>query len=169
LAVEVWLVPRCFQLGIVPNSPAVGEVWGIPLIWLARPGRRRTARLTKRAFDLVVATLSLLLVAPVLLAVAVAVRCSGPGPVVFRQLRIGKDGRLFELLKFRTMQVNDDSRVTRVGRFLRRTSLDELPQLFNVLRGEMSLVGPRPERPYSRTASPVRCRATTTGTGSLAA
>jgi lipopolysaccharide/colanic/teichoic acid biosynthesis glycosyltransferase len=96
--------------------------------------------------------------APVLLAAAVAVRRSSPGPVLFRQLRVGRNGALFKLLKFRTMAVNDDAdttwsvdgdeRVTRAGRFLRRTFLDELPQILNVLRGEMSLVGPRPERPY---------------------
>jgi exopolysaccharide biosynthesis polyprenyl glycosylphosphotransferase len=158
LAVEVYVVPRFFELGVTPDSPSVQDVWGIPLVWLPRPARRRTARLTKRAFDFVAASLGLLLLAPVFVAAALAVRGSSPGPVFFRQLRIGKDGRAFQLLKFRTMQVNDDSdttwsvvgdaRVTRVGRLLRCTYLDELPQLLNVLRGEMSLVGPRPERPH---------------------
>jgi exopolysaccharide biosynthesis polyprenyl glycosylphosphotransferase len=158
LPVEVYVVPRLYQLGIVPDSPCIREVFGIPLIWLRQPARRRAARLTKRAFDIVAAGAGLLLSSPVLLAVALAVRCSSPGPVFFRQLRIGQDGRPFELLKFRTMQVNDDSdttwsvahdaRVTRVGGLLRRTYLDELPQLLNVLWGEMSLVGPRPERPH---------------------
>jgi exopolysaccharide biosynthesis polyprenyl glycosylphosphotransferase len=158
LPVEVYVIPRFFELGVVPDGPLVEDVWGIPLIWLRRPARRRSARLTKRAFDLVVASVGLLLSAPVFLAAAVAVRCSSPGPVFFRQLRIGKDGRPFELLKFRTMQVNSDSdttwsvegdaRVTTVGGLLRRTYLDELPQLLNVLWGEMSLIGPRPERPH---------------------
>jgi exopolysaccharide biosynthesis polyprenyl glycosylphosphotransferase len=158
LPVEVYVIPRFFDLGVTPDSPAVADVWGIPLIWLRRPARRRTVRLSKRAFDMVGASVGLLLSAPVFLAAALAVRCSSPGPVFFRQLRIGEDGRPFQLLKFRTMQVNSDSdttwsvvddvRVTRVGRLLRRTYLDELPQLLNVLRGEMSLIGPRPERPY---------------------
>jgi exopolysaccharide biosynthesis polyprenyl glycosylphosphotransferase len=158
LPVELYVIPRLFQLGVTPESRSVEDVWGIPMIWLRRPARRWTTRLTKRAFDLVVAGVGLLLSAPVLLAAALAVRCSSPGPVFFRQLRIGKDGRAFQLLKLRTMEVNDDSdttwsvvddaRVTRVGRILRRTNLDELPQLVNVLRGEMSLIGPRPERPH---------------------
>jgi exopolysaccharide biosynthesis polyprenyl glycosylphosphotransferase len=158
LRVEVYVIPRFFELGVVPDSPSVEDVWGIPLIWLRRPARRRTARLAKRTFDLVAASVGLLLSAPVFLAAALAVRCSSPGPVFFRQLRIGKDGRPFELLKFRTMLVNSDSdttwtvegdaRVTRVGGLLRRTYLDELPQLLNVLWGEMSLIGPRPERPH---------------------
>jgi exopolysaccharide biosynthesis polyprenyl glycosylphosphotransferase len=158
LPVEVYVIPRFFELGVTPDGPDVEDVWGIPLIWLRRPARRRTARLAKRAFDLAAASIGLLLSAPVFLVAALAVRCSSPGPVFFRQLRIGEDGRPFQLLKFRTMQVNSDSdttwsvvgdaRVTRVGRLLRRTYLDELPQLLNVLRGEMSLVGPRPERPH---------------------
>lgn len=158
LPVEVYVIPRFVELGVTPDNPAVEDVWGVPLIWLRRPARRRTTRLTKRAFDLVAASVGLLLAAPVLLVAALAVRCSSPGPVLFRQLRIGEDGRPFELLKFRTMQVNSDSdttwsvvgdaRVTRVGRLLRRAYLDELPQFLNVLRGEMSLIGPRPERPH---------------------
>lgn len=112
----------------------------------------------KRALDVVLAGVGLLLTAPLVAAAAVAVRLDSPGPAFFRQQRVGKDGRLFTLLKLRTMRVDtdpydpaprsrDDRRVTRVGRLLRRFSLDELPQLWNVLRGEMSLVGPRPELP----------------------
>jgi lipopolysaccharide/colanic/teichoic acid biosynthesis glycosyltransferase len=114
--------------------------------------------LRKRAFDVAVALVSLLLLLPVLAAIALAVQLDTPGPVLFRQWRVCRRGDLFQLLKFRTMVVDadrlapnvsasSDPRVTRVGRFLRRSYLDELPQLFNVLRGDMSLVGPRPETP----------------------
>ena len=121
--------------------------------------QRPYSRLVKRMFDLVVASVALVLLAPVLLAVAVAVRASSRGPVFFRQRRLGEGGKLFSICKFRTMvdgaeapgaavwAAVDDARVTGVGRMLRRTRLDELPQLWNVLRGDMSIVGPRPERP----------------------
>ena len=110
----------------------------------------------KRTLDLVVAVLGLLLLCPVLVIIAVAVWWSSRGPVLFRQIRVGQDGRDFILLKFRTMRVRrgseagsfdvgDASRVTPVGTFLRATKLDELPQFWNVVRGDMSLVGPRPE------------------------
>jgi exopolysaccharide biosynthesis polyprenyl glycosylphosphotransferase len=137
------------------------------------PGRRRYL---KRAGDLFVATVALGVAAPVMLAAALAVRLSSPGPVLFRQERVGMDGRCFRMLKFRTMAVGadsraheryvagliaggsradgrlnklvDDPRVTPVGRVLRRFSIDELPQLLNVVKGDMSLVGPRPALPY---------------------
>ena len=124
--------------------------------WEAFP---RSYRIAKRVLDIVVASLGLVLIAPLMLVIAAMIRLDSPGPAIFRQERIGQGGRRFQILKFRTM-VNgcdllrdgphkrpDDARVTRVGRLLRRTSLDELPQLINVLRGEMSLVGPRPELP----------------------
>jgi exopolysaccharide biosynthesis polyprenyl glycosylphosphotransferase len=114
----------------------------------------------KRAFDLVASALALLALAPLMAAVAVAVRLEGGRGVIFRQVRVGHHGQLFEVLKFRSMRptdpgeadvlwsIVDDDRVGPVGRFIRRTSLDELPQLFNILRGEMTIVGPRPERPH---------------------
>jgi lipopolysaccharide/colanic/teichoic acid biosynthesis glycosyltransferase len=132
----------------------------------AEPGSRRLYRASKRAFDVVACILILPLVLPLLGACALAIRLESPGPIVFAQLRTGQHGRRFRLYKFRTMvrnadelkdqlrhlsivpwpdfKVIDDPRITRVGRFLRRTSLDELPQILNVLRGDMSLVGPRP-------------------------
>jgi exopolysaccharide biosynthesis polyprenyl glycosylphosphotransferase len=158
LGADVLLVPRLFEIGrpVVPG--VIDDLWGYPIVRL-RLGRLRGwhARV-KRAIDVFVAALLLVLGAPIMLGIALTVRMSSPGPILFRQLRVGRRGREFELLKFRTMKVNGDSdttwsvghdpRVTAVGRLLRRTSLDELPQLFNVLRGDMSLVGPRPERPY---------------------
>jgi lipopolysaccharide/colanic/teichoic acid biosynthesis glycosyltransferase len=132
----------------------------------SRPlGLSQPARLLKRAFDLLGASLLLILGAPLLLVIALAIRLEGPGPVFFRQTRVGRDGRSFRIVKFRTMVVGadalkeslrelneasglfkiaDDPRITRVGGVVRRSCLDEVPQLFNVLKGEMSLVGPRP-------------------------
>ena len=156
------------------------------LTWLSRPGpddavgsaanRRRAGRVAKRGLDAVLAGTALLLLVPVLVLVAVLVRLASPGPALFRQTRVGLDGKPFQMLKFRTMHVgvddgahrqyvglllsgdvepqqglyklDADPRVNRVGAILRRSSIDELPQLINVLRGEMSLVGPRPALPY---------------------
>jgi lipopolysaccharide/colanic/teichoic acid biosynthesis glycosyltransferase len=112
----------------------------------------------KRVFDVVVATAALVLLAPVLLVIALVVKLDSPGPVLYRQARVRRGGQLFRVLKFRTMVVDadrlapnvsaaGDPRITRIGRFLRRWYLDELPQLLNVVRGDMSLVGPRPETP----------------------
>jgi lipopolysaccharide/colanic/teichoic acid biosynthesis glycosyltransferase len=114
--------------------------------------------MAKRLFDLLLAAAGLLLLSPLLLAIALAVRLDTPGPALFRQQRVGRGGRLFLIHKFRTMvadaptrgpglTIGDDARITRVGRFLRAKRLDELPQLIDVLRGDMSLVGPRPELP----------------------
>jgi sugar transferase (PEP-CTERM system associated) len=121
--------------------------------------RSRLLETTKRAVDITMALLGLLVAAPLMLLTAVAIRLTSPGPVLYHQRRVGKDGRNFMIHKFRSMEVDaeastgaawatvDDPRVTAVGRILRRTRLDETPQLWNILKGEMSFVGPRPERP----------------------
>lgn len=114
--------------------------------------------LAKRAFDIVASTIGLIVLAPLLAVIAVLIRLDSPGPALYRSIRIGQYGRSFAMLKFRTMipdaeriggpsTANDDPRITRVGRLLRKMKLDEAPQLINVLRGEMSIVGPRPEVP----------------------
>lgn len=125
--------------------------------------------MAKRVFDLLGASLALLLLSPLMLAIALAIKLDSRGPVFFRQLRVGRHGVLFRIRKFRSMvadapqrgpalTVGDDARVTRLGRWLRRTRLDELPQLFDVLAGHMSLVGPRPEVPMYVAHYPARLR-----------
>jgi lipopolysaccharide/colanic/teichoic acid biosynthesis glycosyltransferase len=130
----------------------------VSLVRRATTGRGPHTSIAKRGFDLVVASLALLLLTPVLLLIAAMIRLDTRGPVLFRQVRVGRGGRTFEIRKFRTMRhgadrlganisPTGDPRITRVGRRLRSSYLDELPQLINVLRGEMSLIGPRPETP----------------------
>lgn len=155
--VAIHLVPDVFSL--VSLRGGIEEFEGVPLIHLRESPLHGWNRVLKRALDLVVGGVALVVAAPVMAAIAVAIRLTSPGPVLLRQERMGLDGRPFVMLKFRTMRVDaeaetgpvwareDDPRRTRLGAFLRRFSLDELPQLLNVLRGEMSLVGPRPERP----------------------
>jgi exopolysaccharide biosynthesis polyprenyl glycosylphosphotransferase len=155
---EIFFIPRLFELHA--GGPEVDQVWGLPLVRLRRATFRTLPWRLKRGFDVVVAALALVLLSPLLLALALAVRLEGGPGVLFRQERVGLDGVAFPLLKFRSMRpdsegesatrwsVADDERVGPVGRVLRRTSLDELPQLWNILRGEMTLVGPRPERPH---------------------
>jgi exopolysaccharide biosynthesis polyprenyl glycosylphosphotransferase len=173
--VQIDVVPRLFD-SVGPNS-SVHSIEGLPLISVAPVRISRSSRLLKRTFDLVGSSILLGLTAPLLLVIAFLVRRDSPGEVLFRQTRLGMDMRRFTLLKFRTMHVGTDDaphreylrgimspdafpsatslykldrsvEVTRVGSWLRRTSLDELPQLINVLRGDMSLVGPRPAIPY---------------------
>jgi exopolysaccharide biosynthesis polyprenyl glycosylphosphotransferase len=160
---KVSVLPR--MLDVVGSSAVFDDVDGVALMGLRRFGLSRSAWLMKRATDVVGASVGLVLFGPVLALFAVAIKLDSRGPVLFRQQRVGRDGRTFRMLKFRTMvdgadrqqaalqhlneadglfKIADDPRITRVGRLLRRTSLDELLQLFNVLRGEMSLVGPRP-------------------------
>jgi exopolysaccharide biosynthesis polyprenyl glycosylphosphotransferase len=163
LSLRVSVLPR--MLEVVGSAVEFDDVDGLGVLGVRRFGLTRSSWLVKRGTDLVGSGLLLLLLAPLLAAIAAAIRIDSRGPALFRQLRVGRDGRIFEMLKFRTMvegadrqkaelaplneadglfKIADDPRVTRVGRLLRRTSLDELPQLVNVLRGEMSLVGPRP-------------------------
>jgi exopolysaccharide biosynthesis polyprenyl glycosylphosphotransferase len=164
LPVRVRLVPDYLRLVVVQSS--LESLGGIPLIGLREPRITGLAWAMKRTFDVVMTLLLLLVSWPLMALIAAAIRLDSPGPAIFRQQRVGENGRLFWMLKFRTMcadaeargpqlgfdeqghavyKTPEDKRITRMGRLLRRTSLDEMPQFFNVLRGEMSLVGPRPE------------------------
>jgi lipopolysaccharide/colanic/teichoic acid biosynthesis glycosyltransferase len=189
LDVQVDIVPRLFEV-LGPNLD-VHTVEGLPLIGLPPLHLSRSSLLLKRTMDVVLAGAALLLLAPLMLLIALLVKLDSPGPALYMGMRIGRDGRRFPLLKFRTMRfefcvgdhygadsaeaafeqlledpelraeferthkLREDPRVTRLGRFLRRSSLDELPQLVNVLRGELSIVGPRPitELEYERLAA----------------
>ena len=162
--VHLSIVPRFFE--VFASNATIQELEGMPVVNLPPMRLSRGIRITKRVVDVVVSALGLLLLSPLLAAIAIAVKLDSRGPVFFRQERHGRGGSIFRIVKFRTMRVGaeserlalaplneisgalfkmkEDPRVTRVGRLLRRTSLDELPQLWNVLKGEMSLVGPRP-------------------------
>jgi len=168
LRVQVDMVPSWYD--VVGPRVDLHELEGMPLVGIPDARLARSSLACKRALDVVVAAGVLFCMLPVLLACAVAIKRDSPGPVLFRQRRVGRAGRTFELLKFRSMRenaealkdnlaelnlhgggthsgmfkINGDPRITRVGRVLRRYSLDELPQLINVVRGDMSLVGPRP-------------------------
>jgi exopolysaccharide biosynthesis polyprenyl glycosylphosphotransferase len=173
LGVEVSVVPRMFDT--INDRVGYDTVGGLPLLTFSVVDPKGLQFALKHALDRVLALLALIALAPLMLCAALAVRVSSPGPVFFRQRRVGRDGKLFDLYKLRSMRVaseqpregEDDisaldfllagdvapggvegeDRRTAVGRFLRRASIDELPQLFNVLKGEMSVIGPRPERP----------------------
>jgi exopolysaccharide biosynthesis polyprenyl glycosylphosphotransferase len=155
---EVFVIPRLAELHHVSDD--MEFVWDIPLVRLHRAAYRSPTWRLKRLLDIVFAALALLVLSPVMLGCALAVRLEGGPRVIFRQERVGLDGIRFSLLKFRSLRpvdetesktqwnVSHDSRLGPVGRLLRVTSLDELPQLWNILQGDMSLVGPRPERPH---------------------
>jgi len=157
LAVDILVIPDVFP--IMPLHPGIEEFQGIPLVRVRASPQEGTARLEKRIVDVVLSGIAMILLAPVWLVIALLIKATSPGPVLYRQARLGMDGREFSLVKFRTMRndaekanepvwsVRGDPRRTRLGAFLRKYSLDELPQFWNVLKGEMSLVGPRPERP----------------------
>jgi exopolysaccharide biosynthesis polyprenyl glycosylphosphotransferase len=181
LSVRVHVIPDLFALSF-PHA-SLDRVGGVPVITLGQPGLDDTQRFWKRVFDTIAVSVGLVVLAPLLLAIAVMVKLDSPGPVLYKQRRIGEHGREFIMYKFRSMRADADSsihrtyvqrliqenvglaqvlgegqtslkmpndpRITRLGRFIRKTSLDELPQLVNVLRGEMSLVGPRPDVPYA--------------------
>jgi exopolysaccharide biosynthesis polyprenyl glycosylphosphotransferase len=163
VGVKVSVVPRLLE--VVGSAVEFDTVGGVTVLGVRRPGLSRSSRAIKRGMDVLGAGFGLLVLSPLLAAVAIAIRLDTPGPVFFRQLRVGRNGRVFEMIKFRSMidgaeakraalealnetdglfKITADPRVTRVGRFLRRTSIDEVPQLLNVLYGDMSLVGPRP-------------------------
>lgn len=158
LSVEVKVVPDLFD--ILKHRGSFGEVIGLPLISISKTRLSGGNRILKRCLDLALSATALLLAGVPMLLIAAAIRLTSRGPVLFIQDRVGLDGKTFQMYKFRTMRedaevetgpvwaARDDPRRTRIGALLRRFSLDELPQLFNVLRGDMSLVGPRPERPH---------------------
>ena len=145
---------------LVPSHPYTEDLMGLPVINIRYVPLTNTLNwVAKRAVDIIGSALGILISSPIMLAEAIAIKATSPGPVLFKQERVGMHSKPFMMYKFRTMEVQkesaereawtvkDDPRVTKVGKFLRKTSLDELPQLFNILVGEMSLVGPRPERP----------------------
>jgi Undecaprenyl-phosphate glucose phosphotransferase len=154
---DIYVVPEICSLELGPME--VDEIGATPMFPIARKPISNWRRVQKEAFDRIVSFLLLVLVGPLLLTVAVLIRLESPGPILFRQMRVGFKNNPFQILKFRTMfhHLNDrvanqqtgraDQRVTRIGRILRKLSIDELPQLINVLRGDMSLVGPRPHAP----------------------
>ena len=163
LGVKVSVLPDLFE--VVGSSVELDDVGGLPLMGLRRRSLTRSSAALKRAMDATVAATAIVLLAPLLALIALAIKVGSRGPVLFRQRRIGQHGDEFDLYKFRTMvdgadgmkagleelneaeglfKIRSDPRLTRVGPLLRRTHFDELPQLINVLRGEMSLVGPRP-------------------------
>jgi exopolysaccharide biosynthesis polyprenyl glycosylphosphotransferase len=165
--VRARLVPDLFQMSL--SRMDIDDLGGVPMIGIKKISITGWKSVTKRAIDFTIALVGLIVSAPLTLLIALAIKLDSPGPVLFRQVRVGKGGRDFVLYKFRSMcegaeeeqqtltdlneaegpifKIRHDPRCTRVGKFLRRTSLDELPQLYNVLRGEMSLVGPRPPLP----------------------
>lgn len=157
LEVKFSYVPYSF--GHFVQHLHIKDIGGIPLFSLEKIEESKAEKYSKNLLDFLVGSIALLLLSPLFLVIAALVKRDSPGPVFFKQVRSGKDGKEFQLYKFRTMYVDspvysispnhaDDPRITKIGHFLRRTSLDELPQLINVIRGEMSLVGPRPEMPF---------------------
>lgn len=168
LPVKIWIIPDYFRLAL--HKAAIAEFAGIPMLDLRAPALNEYQRLVKRAFDLTAILIGLPVALPIIALVALVIKLERRGPAFLLQERVGENGRIFKMIKFRTMipgaeqyqemvttqdelgnlvhKIANDPRVTPLGRLLRRSSLDELPQIFNVLRGEMSLVGPRPELPY---------------------
>ncbi len=154
---EIRYVPDIFEYQLMHHS--LSEIAGVPVVNISYSAIDGVNRIVKAAEDYVLASILLLLASPVMLFIAIGVKLSSPGPILYRQQRVGWNGQEFTMLKFRSMPVEAeketgpvwaspmDNRATKFGSFLRKTSLDELPQLFNVLKGEMSLIGPRPERP----------------------
>ncbi len=145
---------------LIPTKPYTEDLMGLPVINIRHvPLTNTSNRMIKRIIDIAGSLFGIILTSPIMLLAAVFVKCSSPGPIIFKQERVGLHNKPFYMYKFRSMElqspkeekkawtVKDDPRVTKIGKILRKTSLDELPQLFNILKGDMSLVGPRPERP----------------------
>ncbi len=167
LPVRVWIIPDYFRLAL--HKATVAEFADLPMLDLRAPALNEYQRMVKRVFDLIVGTILQIVILPPMTLIAIAIKLGSPGPVIFKQQRVGENGQVFWMYKFRSMvqdadqhladvikydendnlihKAPDDPRITKVGKFIRRTSLDELPQFFNVLKGDMSLVGPRPELP----------------------
>lgn len=146
---------------IIPTKPYTEDIQGLPVINIRYVPLSNTFNaMIKRITDIVGSLVCIVVFSPIMLIAAIGVKCSSPGPLIYRQTRVGLHNRSFEMFKFRSMEiqkesqekkawtVKNDPRVTRIGKIMRKTSIDELPQLFNVLKGDMSLVGPRPERPF---------------------
>jgi exopolysaccharide biosynthesis polyprenyl glycosylphosphotransferase len=159
LPVAIRVYPETFRL-LTSDVLSISDLNGLPTVTVRTIGLRPLERVIKRVMDLAISLSVLVFLSPLMMAIALAIKLSSRGPVFYTQERVGRDGRPFHVLKFRSMPVDaeaasgpvftrkDDARPGRLGRFLRRYSLDELPQFINVLFGEMSVVGPRPERPY---------------------
>ena len=154
---KVSIIPFCYRY--IPSRPYIDQIDRIPLINIRKiPLDNYANAFLKRTMDYLGAMFLLILCSPILLAAAIGVKLTSPGPVIFKQERVGLNKELFTMYKFRSMVVNDqsntawstneDPRKTKFGAFIRKFSIDELPQLYNVLKGDMSLVGPRPELPY---------------------
>lgn len=167
--VKIWIVPNAHRLSLF-QCDVIGEICDVPLLDVRAPAISDKQRLVKRLFDLVVSSCIIVMTLPLMIVIAALIKLESPGPIFFRQKRVGENTQQFEMIKFRTMVQNaeainasvitkdadgnilhkhrEDPRVTRIGRFLRRFSIDELPQIFNVFLGKMSIVGPRPEMPF---------------------
>lgn len=167
-----WILELCEKWGVksqivpdfpylVSSRPYIEEIYGIPLISMRYiPLDNFANKFLKRSFDIVVSLISIILFSPIMIATILIIKITSPGPIIFRQERVGLNKNPFNMYKFRSMKVQkeseekvqwttaNDPRKTKFGSFIRKTSIDELPQLFNVLKGDMSLVGPRPERPF---------------------
>ena len=154
---KVSIIPFCYRY--IPTKPQIDQMGRIPMINPRKvPLDNLINALLKRAMDIAGSLVLIVLTAPIMLVAAIGVKVTSPGPVIFKQVRVGRNKKLFTMYKFRSMRVNDqsdtawstnnDPRKTRFGAFIRKYSIDELPQFFNVLKGDMSLVGPRPELPY---------------------
>jgi Undecaprenyl-phosphate glucose phosphotransferase len=167
-----WIVETCEKCGVraeivpsyylhMPTKPHLDVIDGMPLLKIRHiPLDNSFNRYLKRCVDILLVVPAIIILSPLLILVAIMVKLSSPGPVIFKQERLGRDKKSFQMYKFRSMRVQpgenekyhwttaDDPRKTRFGSFIRKTSMDELPQFFNILKGEMSLIGPRPERPH---------------------